>query len=266
MQNEQGAEIVQFALMAPILIGLVWGSFELWQIMSLRATLRTTTAQAARYITAYAAPPAEIESPLSPDQVCRGVEELIGRSLAAHRGILGDAISWEVSWYLFTDPQNPSWQNNAQQLPDCQTLVSFLRQAECSQRQFGVRLHIAVPWQKVLFGIKGLRPESFSLEMSDTAVGDAPCMPDCAITALAAEASPAGPRGCTVYVYWNIESTYSPWLELYVGDRQIDAGYVLPNPYRLSVSEGAHEITLVAASKESRPRRETSRSITIVCQ
>ena len=56
-RDELGTEVVQFVLILPIAVGLLWSGFEIWQLMDLRSTVRSTVAQAVRYVSAYAAPP-----------------------------------------------------------------------------------------------------------------------------------------------------------------------------------------------------------------
>ena len=215
-RDDFAAELIQFALVAPILIGVIWSGFELWQIMTLRATVRSAVSQVARYVTAYGAPPSEIEEPIPPGEICWNIEELVGHWFSRHRGILGDAVTWDLTWYRMNDPTNPAWEQNAIPMLDCYHLLSELY---CNE-QFGVELHISVPWRTVLFGLGGTSSTDFLLEFSDTAVGSAPCQPYCDVTATGRVLS-SGPGGCTAQIGWHFRCSYEPdFVEVWVKDEK----------------------------------------------
>ena len=102
-QDELGTEVVQLVLILPIVIGLLWSSFEIWQLMDLRSAVHSTAAQAARYISAYAAPPDEVDDPVLPEQIVWNIEQLIDNSLGGRRGILGSGLDWEINWYWIVE-------------------------------------------------------------------------------------------------------------------------------------------------------------------
>ena len=207
LRDDLGAEIVQFVLAIPILVTILWSSWEVWQVMTLRAALRTTVAQVARYVTGYATPRSGAggANPVRRDAICQGVEELIARSLSPHRGILGDAAYWEVTWYEVTDPEASDWDLSTEPRTDCLELLSALGEND----QFGVKLDLAVPWQTVVFGLKGSTFSDFVLEMSDRAVGSAPGLPYCEVRAAGATRS-SGPGGCDVEIWWSFDCSYWP--------------------------------------------------------
>ncbi|MFH1086131.1 MAG: TadE/TadG family type IV pilus assembly protein [Chloroflexota bacterium] len=213
LSDDRGAEVVQFALVIPLVVGIIWFSIEAWQLMSLRAALRSAVTQAARLVTAYAAPPDELDEPLPPAAVCASLEELLVRSLGELRGPLGDAVRYDVRLYRIKDPDVSAWSGNATEL-DCLSLMTLL---QCND-QFAVELNARVPWQKILFGLGGVSRESFALNLSDVAMGTAPCMPFMNVENVTATVLASGPGGCRANVTWSINSSFVPnRIEVYVG-------------------------------------------------
>jgi Flp pilus assembly protein TadG len=214
-RDEAGAELVQLALVIPIVVGLVWFSFEAYQIVALRSTLRETVSQVSRYLTAFAAPSDEIiDNPntLTPDEVCQGIQTLVGSSLANSRGNLGDAVSWEVLFYRVNDTMVSNWEGNLIPL-DCWQLANTL---QCNE-QFAVSLRAWVPWRKVLLNLGGASATDMMLDLSDIAVGTAPCLPYLNVRGEARLLS-EGPGGCVAEVCWLFEGSFVPErLEIYRG-------------------------------------------------
>ena len=238
-RDEVGAELVQLALVIPIVVGLVWFSFEAFQIVALRATVRDTVSQVSRYITAFAAPSDTIiENPqtLRPDEVCQGIQELVGSSLASSRGNLGDSVSWEVLFFKVNDAMVSDWEGNLTPL-DCWQLVNTL---QCNE-QFVVSLRIWVPWRKVLLNLGGASTTDMMLDLSDTAVGTAPCLPYLNVRGEARLVS-EGPGGCTAEVCWLFEGSFVPErIEIYRGGEDYPA-HAADNP----VSGGCATIPIPA--------------------
>jgi hypothetical protein len=258
-RDDIAAELIQFALVAPILIGVLWSGFELWQIMTLRATVRTAVSQVARYVTAFGAPPGEIEDPISPGEICWNVEQLVAYSFNQHRGILGDAVSWDLTWYRMNDPTNPAWDQNAVPVADCYQLLSELF---CND-QFGVELHVSVPWRTVLFGLGGSSSTDFVLEFSDITVGSAPCQPYCDVTAYGHTLS-SGSGGCVAQIGWRFECSYEPDLvEVWVKDEKKcqRSNPAYDSTCNITLPVGVSQVKVIAFGGQ----RESSSSVTITC-
>ena len=206
LSDDSGAELVQFVLTVPLLLGIVWASIQFWQIMSLRDALQTTVAQVARYVSAYAAPPEELENTVATGDICAGVGALV-RAFEQRQGVLGEAIQIELNWYAISDPTEATWENNAFPVPDCASLVDSLL---CND-QFGVTLRVRVPWRWVVFGVGESSATDLTLDLIETAVGTPPCQPYCEIELIGYEQDmEAGPNGCYAYVEWKLNCSYAP--------------------------------------------------------
>ncbi len=172
-RDQWGVETAEVVLVVPLLVGVVWSALEIWQIMSLRSTVRNAVSQAARYVTAYASPAPD--RPYDPGQVAWGVEKIIEDTLSRSRGIMGDALQWDIVWYHVYDPSAPAWDENILGYPMGETIY-FLSGLQCND-QFGLKLRVAAPWRTVLFGLKGTTDREWVLRLYDTAVGAVPCTP-----------------------------------------------------------------------------------------
>ena len=261
--DDLGAELVQFALVLPILVALLWGSFEVWQIMGLRSAVRSTVAQAARFVTAYGAPPEEMENPPPPADICWGIDQLIASSLSQHRGNLGDALSWSTTWYRIRDPTSSFWEINGERNYDEVDCLDLLSGFMCGG-QFGVELRVTVPWQTVIFGLEGSSTTNFVLEMSDMAMGTAPCEPYCSMAAGGGVVGHGGPGGCVVEISWGFKCSYEPdRCEIFVDGHLVEERFnpVYVNWYRTTVPVGRTTIRVDCYGG----RRKCSDAVTVRC-
>jgi|YNPNPStandDraft_1061719.scaffolds.fasta_scaffold40515_3 hypothetical protein len=210
--DQRGSQVIQIILAVPIVLGILWSSFEIWQIMSLKAAVRTTVAQAARYVTSFAELPDAIMDRPSTVEIRQNVERLVSESLSRQRGNLGDALTWELTWYQVVDPTDPRWEGNVVLLDALDPLAGLV----CND-QFGLRLRVRVPWSTVILGLGGSSRSVSMLELEDTAVGGIPCFPYCEVKATARILS-SGPGGCRIEVCWSFDCSYEPdrvevWLD-----------------------------------------------------
>jgi Flp pilus assembly pilin Flp len=269
LRDERGSEVVEFALVIPLVVGIVWTSFELWQLMSLRAAVRTTTAQAARFITAYAAPPDGIADTISGDEACWRLQELVETSLRYQRGNMGDALGYDIHFYKIDDPNNAQWDGNVTEV-NCGTLFNPLdpNGLQCND-QFGIKLNVSVPWLSVVFGLTGSSAQRTSITFGDTAVGAAPCMPYGDVTSEVWGTS-CGPGGGRVAIHWQVEASFQPDLiEIYRGSPETTAPiYTLTNPYGTEgtahdviVPTGTSTLTIIAYGGD----REMRSSVVVTC-
>lgn len=173
-RDQWGVETAEVILAVPLVVGLVWSALEIWQIMSLRSAVRSAVSQAARYVTAYAV--STPNRPYDPGQVAWGVEDIIQDTLSRRRGMMGDALQWDIVWYHVYDTSAPDWDENIIGYPMAETIY-FLHGLQCND-QFGLKLRVAVPWRTVLFGLKGTTDREWVLRIHDTAVGAVPCTPE----------------------------------------------------------------------------------------
>lgn len=230
LQDDRGAEVVQFALAIPILLSVVWAGIEFWQIMTLRTAVRSTAAQIARYIAAYGARPREDDpepyTSVPPEDVCANLEGLVNAALRNRRGNMGAALSWQVTLYNIQWPDDPSWEGNA--VPAGGPCADFLAALECNQ-QFGIQLDVSVPWQTVIFGLSEVQSQQSTLRMSERAVGAGPCKPYCEITQATAQlvSGGSGPGGCEVDVCWELDCSFVPEYVQVVIDGVSDPQYRL---------------------------------------
>lgn len=202
--DQSGSELIQFVLVLPILVAFVWACFEIWQLMTLRSAARAAVAQAARYVTGYTGLPDTIPNRPTTLEIRQSAEQIIGAALAREHGLFGGAATWDVAWYKVNDPGNFRWDGNVSELDAFDPLATLL----CKD-QFGIRLHMRVPWTTVVFGFAGTPPSPANLEMTDTAVGALPCLPVCELHPWV-NAFSQGPGGCRVEVCWEFDCTFEP--------------------------------------------------------
>lgn len=248
LRGERGSELVQFVMVLPILLALFWTSFEIWQLMGLRSALRTTVAQAARYVTAFALPDGFYQQhSVPPVPVCEGVRSLVLDSLRGYRGILGDRLGEpEITLYWIRDPSDPAWEDNVEpgiSFADCSEFLSGLKPADptdegkgacdgrISYRQFGIKLQVEVPWLTVLFRLGGPTSRRFTLVLADTAVGAITCFPACCDEGLTVQVvglRDCTPDNCTVTVRWDLgKCDFAPRMEFKQGSIEL---LTLDNP------------------------------------
>ena len=234
LRDEMGAEVVELALVIPLLVGIVWTSFEFWQLMSLRAAVRTTTAQAARFITGYATPPENVDNAMPIDEACWRLQELVDRSLRYQRGNMGDALAWDIHFFKIIDPNNAYWVGNVSEV-NCAELFSHPDGQESPQGnpQFGVKLNVSVPWLEVIFGLTTSSSTARTVTFSDTAVGSTPGMPYGEVKASGRTLS-CGSGGGQAEVCWTFDASFVPdRVEVYRGNPDTTAPvYVINNPSR----------------------------------
>ena len=228
LKDEAGAEVVQFALVIPIVVGIIWFSVEAWQLMALRTAVRSTAGQVARYITAYAGlPETQRDTPyfVTTDRICAGIEELVNASLGSRRGIDGDALTWELWLHKINNKESSDWEGN-RTLLGCYDFVDAVRcdaLAGLDNEQFAVELSVAVPWRSIIFGLKGVSETNWVFMTTDIAMGSVPCEPFLNLDATANRIA-AGPGGCRVQVIWDINGSFLPdRVEIYRGSEAFPA-------------------------------------------
>jgi hypothetical protein len=206
-------------LALPILVGVLWGGFEIWQITTLRAKLRVAAAQVARYMTAYAAQPDPIQNPgaLQAAQIQQNAEQIARDALAGTYGFAGQQdMDVDVTWYRVLDPASARWDGNVSAIPqNPESVLAFVQSLRCNRipyspennAQFGAQLTISVPWRAVLFGLGEARARSFDLVLQEITMGAVPCVPY-GIYELSVDVVQPVPGGCDMVVRWDILASY----------------------------------------------------------
>ena len=231
--DELGVESVQFVLVVPIVLGILWTGFEVWQIVTLRTRVRNTVSEAARYVSAYGALNENLvgEPYYEDGDICNSVRMLVSASLSEGQSTLGSRVLdyTTVRWYAIKDPTDPHWAGNAFET-SCLGLLSHLRgTAEGSEPRdfyergfFGVRIDVTVPWHTVIFGLGGFSDSDFVLRISDTAVGSTTNIPYAQPSAedISINCDPGGAEGCACEVRWRFDHfSYVPdRVEVFVGE------------------------------------------------
>jgi hypothetical protein len=240
--DERGAELVEFAMLLPILVGLFWIIFEARQLSSLRDDLRTATAQAARFVTAYIVPPAdEVYFPRLPYvpgteprtlEIRNRAEQIIRESLASKRGILGDVLIVRIDWYEILDPQIPDWRGNSIPLGSADPLANL-----GPNDHFAMRVQVDVPWRTILFGVGGSTQSDYNLTLVDTTVGATPDQPFCEFD-ISADAGGGSGGDCPLTICWDIDCSYQPRaLAVYLNGELLDGG-LISDPYSRCIDAG----------------------------
>jgi len=209
--DERGAELVQFAMLLPILVGLFLIISEARQLTTLRDDLRAATAQAARFVTAYVVPPQfdEIYAPKIPYrpttlEIRDKAEQIVRQSLANKHGNLGDALTVRIDWFRIIDPSIPDWRGNSELLNSVDPLASLL-----PNDHFAMRVQVDVPWLTILLGLGAPKQSRFNLTLVDTTVGAVPDQPFCAFS-IAVAVDGGGGGDCTMHICWTIDCSYLP--------------------------------------------------------
>ena len=192
-RDQRGSELVEFVLVLPLLIAVVWGAFEIYQLVSLRSVVRTTATQLAHYVGSYGAPYQEADYVPDPDEICAQLNALAASSLADYQGPLGDSVTASASWYRILDPHSSRWEGNIEPV-QCYSLIADQIANRVCNEQFAVVLNVSVPWQTVIFGLDGNTIENWDLSMSETAMSALPCMPYFTVDA-GGGISSGGPEG-----------------------------------------------------------------------
>jgi hypothetical protein len=269
--DEFGAELIQFVLVLPIMLGLMWTTFEAWQLVTVRAAIRSTASQVTRYAAAYGAPQEGQGPSTDPNMICDGVRQMVTASLAQHRGNLGDNLDWSLRWYWVLDPNSSQWDGNVELAcvqtrsdsgDDC--CAAMFSSLPCNQ-QFAIELEVSVPWQTVVFGLDGSTKTDAVLSITERATGSAPCVPYCGIRAGGYTIS-GGEEGCIAEVCWGWEGlcSYEPdRCEVYVGDNLVATAYNprYDNCRRVEVPVGVTSVEVICYGGN----RPASTSVSIAC-
>ncbi|MBM4429671.1 MAG: pilus assembly protein, partial [Chloroflexi bacterium] len=148
--NRGSYELLQFALILPIFVVILYGSFELTKLISIRQSLDAGTYQAARYLsvyhTSYAHP--ERVKPRPGDDTLRALR-LIWESLQANSYLTGDpAVRLSVRYFnaLGQEIRSPADLN-------CSDMESALARQETNGLIFTVRAELTLPWRASVLGI-----------------------------------------------------------------------------------------------------------------
>jgi len=247
VHNERGVETAQVILLVPLFLGLLWSTYEAWQIMSIKSAMRTAVSQAARYVTAYNyhKGPNSPDEIVSPDQIARGVVEVVDGTLRRQRGILGNAVEWTIEWYGIRDPVDSDWDNNHYGPVSLEQSPYFFQALECNE-QFAVRLIAAVDWRTILLGLPPQPEADYRLVMDEMAMGAVPCLPECRIIEPGSNEVSSGPGGCIVRPTWHfsfdvLDATYYPE---YVWIEDPDTGAILAGPWEVEGENGIASDTL----------------------
>ena len=115
VRDERGATVVTYALLLPILILLILGTFEVWKVISIKQSLNAGTYKAARYLSAN-------NDRWQADR--ERAKEIIWRELE-NNGLLGDDVRELVEIYIPTHR------------PACDAL-------------FSVKAELELPWATVI--------------------------------------------------------------------------------------------------------------------
>jgi len=151
LKDKRGSyELLQFALILPIFVVILYGSFELMKLVSIRQSLDAGTYQAARYLsvyhTSYAHP--ERVKPRTGDDTLRAVR-LIWESLQNNSYLAEDpAVRLSVHYYNALGQEIGSPADLS-----CSDMESALEDQEQNGLIFTVRTELTLPWKASVLGI-----------------------------------------------------------------------------------------------------------------
>jgi hypothetical protein len=152
LRDERGSyELIQFALILPILVGILYGSFEILKLISIKQSLDAGTYRAARYLSVYHQsythyfPPYSNRSADDRSQA----ERLIRESLLANPFISRDTPVRVITRYF-----------NAigQEIPApvdffCGDMRAALDRQDTNGLIFTVRTQVILPWEASVLGL-----------------------------------------------------------------------------------------------------------------
>jgi hypothetical protein len=150
LEDETGAyDLIQFALIVPIFVIILYGSFELMKLISIRQSLDSGTYQAARYLSVY-------HKFYYDSQYNRGnvddtlrAERLIWESLQANSFIYEDTpLQVVVRYFNGAGEEIPS----PVDFP-CWDIRNSLNHPDTSNLVFTVRTQLTLPWQTSVLGL-----------------------------------------------------------------------------------------------------------------
>ncbi len=149
-RDRKGAyDLIQFALILPVFILLLYGSFELIKLISIRQSLEAGTYQAARYLSVYHKYYYdETYNREAADDTLRA-EQLLWDSLLANP-YLSDVAPLQLDIRYF----NGAGQEIATPVDfPCEDIRTALDNPGTSNLIFTVRTRLTVPWQTSLLGL-----------------------------------------------------------------------------------------------------------------
>lgn len=149
-KNQKGsAELTQFILILPVMVAILYGSYELMRIASIRQTLEAATAQAAQYLSQYHKTytfddvrPAEVDARAQ-------AERIIWESLLANEYLSRDTRMQVVVRYFnfYGQPIAPPVEFN------CRGIQTAVQNPRSSNLFFTVRAWVTLPWKTWLFDL-----------------------------------------------------------------------------------------------------------------
>jgi hypothetical protein len=150
LKDRHGAyDLIQFALVLPVFVLILYGSFELIKLVSIRQSLESGTYQAARYLSVYHLYYYDSQyNRTGVDDTARA-ERLIWDSVLANSYIsAGRPIELEIRYF------NGAGQEIATPVDfQCPDIRNALNEPYSSNLIFTVRTRLTVPWQTSLLGL-----------------------------------------------------------------------------------------------------------------
>jgi len=144
-------QLMQFVLVLPIFVLLLYGSFELMKLASIRQSLETGTYQAARYLSVYHKYYTHAQYNREDADDTWRARHLIEQSLLSNPYVSPDMpLQLEVSYFDGTG--QPIWS------PvdfDCAHIRDVLYSADPmhSELVFTIRTQLTIPWEASVFGL-----------------------------------------------------------------------------------------------------------------
>jgi hypothetical protein len=150
LKEERGAyDLIQFALIVPIFVIMLYGSFELIKLVSIRQSLDSGTYQAARYLSVYHR--TYYDSKYNRENVddTLRAERLIWESLLANPHI-SEATPIQVVIRYFNGAGEEI--SSPVDFP-CWDIKNSLNRPDTSNLIFTVRTRLTMPWQTSVLGL-----------------------------------------------------------------------------------------------------------------
>jgi hypothetical protein len=150
LKDRRGAyDLIQFALVLPVFVLILYGSFELIKLVSIRQSLESGTYQAARYLSVYHMYYYDSQYDRSAVDDTARAERLIWDSVLANSYLsAGMPIQLQIRYF------NGAGEEIATPVDfQCPDIRNALNSPYSNKLIFAVRTRLTVPWQTSLLGL-----------------------------------------------------------------------------------------------------------------
>jgi Flp pilus assembly protein TadG len=142
-------DLIQFALILPVFVVILYGSFEIYKLISIRQSLSAGTYQAARYLSVYHKYYYDLRYNRSNADDTARAEQLVWQSLRAN-GFISDSTPLQLAIRYSDGAGRPI--STPVDFP-CPSIRDQLNQSGTASLTFTVQATASLPWQSSVLGL-----------------------------------------------------------------------------------------------------------------